>query len=245
MQDRAADRRLALLHRGHGADARTCVGVHVGVQRAQVAEGLVLAEDLHDRRQHEVRGARAVGVAEHDLVAIDRIDEILPAPRDRQLLLRHELGVVAEREDAAVDAGDAIARDLADAPRPVVQLRDVRRGIRLEQIFLGGLQERVRRTGPPHVAARIGTFRLDLRKQLARRLLHHRHVRSGLPLEADGHALAPCRVGRAAVQVELPLRQGRPAGHEQQHATKPAHDRADGAQAAEPQPMTGAHEDDA
>ena len=41
----------------------------------------------------------------------------------RQLLLLLQLGVVAERENAAVDAGHAILRNLGDAPRPVVKLR--------------------------------------------------------------------------------------------------------------------------
>jgi len=191
---------------------------------AQIAERLVFAEHLHERGEHQVRGARRVGVAEHDFALVDGIREVLPALGDRQLLARHHLAVVTERDDAPVYAGHAALRDVADALRPFVELRDVGGPVFREQPFLGGLQVRVGRSGPPDVALRIGGLGLHLREHLAGRLLHDGHTRAGRLLEADGHALAPGSVGRAAVQVEMPLRP-RAERHEQQHGGDAANDR--------------------
>ena len=64
---------------------------------------------LHQRGEHQVGRAGAVGIAEHDLALVYRIEQILPAHRYR---LAAERVPVAEHvaEDPAVDPGmDGVA----------------------------------------------------------------------------------------------------------------------------------------
>jgi hypothetical protein len=178
------------------------------VYGAQILERLVLPEHLDERREHQVRGARRVRIAEHHLTLVGGVYKVLPALGNRQFLLREELGVVAERDDAAVDTGHAPLRQLGDPLRPVVELRDVRRPVFVEQPFLGGLQVRIGRARPPDVALGVGGFGLHLREHLAGGLLHDGHARARRLFEAHRHALAPGGVGRAAIEVELALRGG-------------------------------------
>src|SRR5206468_8492216 len=136
-----------------------------------------------------------------------RVEQVLPASRDRQLLLGDELGVVAERENAAIDAGDAVPGDLGFAPCPVVELAQIGRLVGFEQAFFRGLQECVARSRPPDVAPWIAAFGLDLGEELTGRFLSGADFDAGRPLEADRHALAPRGAGRAAVHGERALRQ--------------------------------------
>ena len=120
MKHRAADARLTPGHGGHRADARACVLVDIRVERFHEPERFVLAEDLHQRGQHEVSGARRVRVRQHDLALVNGIDEVFPAFGNRQLALFEHLGVVAQGENAAVNARDAVFGKLGFSLCPVL-----------------------------------------------------------------------------------------------------------------------------
>src|ERR1700682_3378470 len=57
MQHGAADRGLPADDRAHRSDAGTRVLVDVDIERLQVSERFVLAENLYQRRQHQIAGA--------------------------------------------------------------------------------------------------------------------------------------------------------------------------------------------
>src|SRR5262249_15229179 len=79
-----ADRRLAARHRLDRPNARARVLVDVLVELSQVAERLILAEELYDRRDRRVRGAGRIRVRDLDLVLVLGLDQIVPARGWRQ-----------------------------------------------------------------------------------------------------------------------------------------------------------------
>jgi hypothetical protein len=97
------------------------------MQALQVLEGLVLAHQLHERRDHRVRGAARRRIGDLDLALVLGLEQVGPGPRHRHLLLREELGVVAEAERPGVDADGLVSRLLRLLLRPLVQLRQGRR----------------------------------------------------------------------------------------------------------------------
>jgi len=170
----------------------------------QVAERVVLAEDLHDRRDGCVRRSGGVRVRDLDLVLVVRLDQIFPARRRGELLLLQELGVVAETKRPGVDAHRLEARLLGLAARPVVQLVEVRRFVGHREILLGRGQMRVAGAAEPDVALGIRGLRGDLGERLARSLQGERDPSAGLALELVGDGLAPLGLD-AAVYVERSL----------------------------------------
>ena len=144
---------------------------------------LLLAHQLHDRREHRVGGAGGVRVGDLDLALELGLDQVGPAFRLGQVLLGEQLLVVAEAERAGIDADGAVVRRLGLLDRPVVQLAQHRRPVFLGQAFLGGLQVRVAGAGPPDVALGVGGLGLHLGVGLAGALARHVDGDAGLLLE--------------------------------------------------------------
>ena len=116
-----ADRRLA---EAGGLDRRRAglgVLVDVGVEGLEVGEGLLLAHELHERREHGVGGARGVGVRDLDLALVLGLDEVGPALGLGQAGLGEQVRVVAEAEGAGIDADGALAAGFGLPDRPVVE----------------------------------------------------------------------------------------------------------------------------
>ena len=112
------DRGLAARHRLDRPGARARVLADVPVQALQVLEGLVLAHQLHQRRDHRVGGAARRRVRDLDLALVLGLEQVGPALRHGELLLREQLGVVAEAERPGIDADGLVARLLGLLLRP-------------------------------------------------------------------------------------------------------------------------------
>jgi hypothetical protein len=126
-----------------------------------------------------------------------------------------DLRVVADAERAEVDARRPELRQLGEAHRPWMQLREPRRSVFLEQPFLGRLHVWIAGTAPPDVAARVRRLGTDLRVGLARAFAHHSHRDPARALERR-NAGAALLVDDRAVDRKLPLaeRGARRAGGE-------------------------------
>jgi hypothetical protein len=133
----------------------------------------------------------------------------------RHLLLREELGVVAQAQRAEIDADGPEARLLGLLTRPRLQLIEQRRLVRLGEVLLGGLQVRVAGTAEPDVELRVRLLGGELRDRLARALQREADLDPGLLLELGRDRVAPLGL-HAADHVEL-LRRRRRNGEGGEH----------------------------
>ena len=126
-----ADQRLALARGQRRRRAGLGVFVDVLVQRLEVLEAFVLAHELHHGRQHRPGGAGRIRIRHLHLALEFGLDQVGPAGGRGHLALLDVLGVVAEAERAEVKPDRAVVRALRLALRPVAQLRQHRRFVRL------------------------------------------------------------------------------------------------------------------
>jgi len=129
----------------------------------QVVEALVLAHELHHRRQEGVRGAGRVRVRHLHLVLEPRVEEVRPALGLGQSPFGEELRVEAEPERAGVDADGPVLRLLGLAHGPLVELHELRRLVLECQPLLRRLEVWVAGAAPPDVTLRVRGLGLDLR----------------------------------------------------------------------------------
>src|SRR4030095_14163567 len=81
VQERYRDSRLATRYRADGPRTRTGIAVRVLVHALEELERLVLAEDLHERRERRICRAGGIRIRHLNLVFVDRIREVGPALR--------------------------------------------------------------------------------------------------------------------------------------------------------------------
>ena len=193
--------RLDLLGGGLGAvglrGAAARVLADVLVQALHVFEDLVLAHQLHQGSHHGVGGAAARRIGHLDLALVFGLQQVGPALRHGQLLLRQQLGVVAEAQRPGVDAHRLVAglRRLRLSPRE--QLRQRRRLVFDAQAHLGGLQVRVAGAAEPDIGLRVGLLGDQLRQRLARALQRHVDLDAGGLGEHRLDHVAPLGLHRA------------------------------------------------
>ncbi len=212
-----ADQALAGGRSARRRGAALGVLVDVLVHRLHQVEGFLFTQQLHQRRQHRVRGARRIRVGHLHVVLVDRLGQIGPALRLGQLALGQLRGVEAVAERAGVDADGAELGCLGLTHRPVLQVVELRRNVGVGQRLFGRLQVRVAGAAPPHIALRVCGLGLDLCVELARALARHQHLDAGGFFERGGHRPAPLFL-HAAIEQQLTLalrERGRAGGSEQ------------------------------
>ena len=214
MQKRHGDARLAAPDRAHRANAAPRIVVDVLVPRLQKLECLVLAEYLHERGDRRIRGTRCIGIGHLQLVLVDRIAEVFPTLRRRDLLFGENFRVVRDAKRAGVDTDRVEFRLLGLSHCPIVELRQHRRFVFLGESHLCRLQMWIAGPGVPEIDFRIRFFRGDLSHRFAGRFLRERDLDARVFLKRIGDRLAPRRLD-AAHDVQLTLC-GR-GGCEQRH----------------------------
>ncbi len=183
------------LHRGR---ARLGVLRDILVQLLEIGEGLILAHDLHEGGKRGIGRARGIRIGNLDLALQRRVEQILPALRRRDALLREYVLVVAPAERPGIDADRVVAGHFGLLHRPVPQLVEHGRLVLRGQSVGGGLKVRVAGTCPPQVGLRVARLGADLGIGLARRQPDHVHADIGVGLlEFLDKPLADDDIGRA------------------------------------------------
>ncbi len=145
----------------------------IGVELLQIVDRLILAHDLHERRQRRIGGARRIRIGDLDFALQLRRQQIGPALRLLVALGLEDFSVVAPAQRAGINADSPVTGAFRLFYGPVLQLIQHRRFVFERQVLGCRLHVRIAGAGPPDVGLRVAGFRAHLGIGLARRQAHH------------------------------------------------------------------------